>query len=97
MAMAAEEIGAVSAMPITTLTKMPIGMGCNSVAILINEPSAVINALMPGPIQLATRPPITIVTKGSATISTFVLPASRPAISAPAKEDTYAPTGPPKE
>ena len=88
-------MGAVSAMPITTLTRMPIGMGCNSVARLINLPMPVIIALMPGPIQVATSPPTTMVTKGSTTISTLVLPTRRPAISAPARDAKNAPTGPP--
>ena len=49
MQSAADDIGAVSAIPTTTAMTMPIGIGAYVVALLMKPPSAVIMSLMKGP------------------------------------------------
>ena len=95
MQMAAEEIGAVRASPTTTDTTMPIGMGCSSVAVLTNAPSAVIKRFTPGPTKMPISPPAAIAANGVKTISTGVFPETNSPISAPTTALIYAPIGPP--
>ena len=84
----------MSAIPITTLTRMPIGMGCNSVARLINLPMPVIIALMPGPIQ-NDQPTDNDGDKGQHDDIHLGFAHQKAAISAPARDAKNAPTGPP--
>src|SRR5690625_6771134 len=63
MAIAALEIGAVSAHPISTETKIPIIRGCCIVDQLIISPNQVMNELIGGPINVPTKNPVIIVTR----------------------------------
>ena len=80
---AAELMGAVRTIPTMTETKMPIGKGVSWVAELTTAPRPFIIAWMPGPTSWATAHPLTMVVIGLTIISTFVLPAAKPPISAP--------------
>ena len=75
---------------------MPMGTGASAVARLMSEPRPVINAETGGPASVPARPPETMVTMGTSTMSTGVLPATSPPISAPTTAARNAPTGPPR-
>ena len=81
--MAAEEMGAVSASPMMTATRMPMGRGASSVERLTTSPSPFMKAETAGPENRPTRPPTMMVTAGTSTMSTGVFPAMREAASAP--------------
>ena len=70
--MAAELMGRVSTMPMTTETTMPISRGCISVAFSMKTPKAVINLPMAGPMAKATITPLMMTTAGVTRISTWV-------------------------
>src|SRR5699024_231918 len=72
-AIAALEIGAVSAQPINTATRMPMMKGCCVVAQLINSPNQVINASIGGPMNFPVKKPTKIVINGVTKMSTRVV------------------------
>ena len=77
MPSAAELIGSVRIMPISTDTIMPIKSGCCSVPQLIREPIHTINAEIGGPRISPTAEPASMPQNGVTRISTFVLPLTR--------------------
>ena len=92
---AAELIGSVRIIPISTETTIPMINGCCSVPQLMIAPSPVINLEIGGPTIRPTAHPVTIVTIGVTRISTFVLPETRCPSSIPANAATNAPSGSP--
>ncbi len=81
--------------PITPATRIPIGIGCSSVALLMMTPSPNINSLIPGPINVPTTDPVMAVTAGVTTTSIGVSLETTFPNSAPITAATKAPTGPP--
>jgi len=77
-------MGAVGARPMMTDTRMPMGSGRSSVERLMTSPSPLISDEMAGPARVAMTPPAMMVTAGTSTMSTGVLPAISEPISAPA-------------
>ena len=73
---AAELMGSVSTIPITTETIIPIKTGCCSVPQFTRLPSQVINLDTPGPTKIPTIPPDKMVTAGVINRSNFVFPAT---------------------
>src|SRR5690625_49404 len=72
-AIATLEIGAVSAQPIKTATKIPIINGRCSVDQLITSPNQSMNVLIGMPISFPVKNPTTIITSGVTIMSTFVV------------------------
>ena len=70
--MAAEEMGSVSATPMTTDTMMPIKKGCNSVAHMMALPTAEAACPTGAAIRAANPTPTRMVTIGVTRMSIFV-------------------------
>ena len=70
--MAADEMGSVSAMPMTTDTMMPMNSGCSSVAHMMNPPTDDASAPIHGATASASPQPARTVTAGVTMMSTFV-------------------------
>ena len=70
--MAADEMGSVKAMPMTTDTMTPMKNGCNSVAHMMNPPTDDARAPMAGATAIDSPQPARMVTAGVARMSTFV-------------------------
>ena len=70
--MAAEEMGSVSATPMTTDTMMPMKKGCSSVAHMMNRPTALAAVPMGAAIRAAMPMPARVVTIGVTRMSIFV-------------------------
>ncbi len=81
MPIAAELIGIVRIIPMSTDTIMPMKNGCCSVPQLIKEPSHPINLEIGGPTNNAVAVPAPIQTNGVTKISNFVFPEIRMPIS----------------
>src|SRR5574344_2303585 len=95
IAIAADEIGSVRIIPITTLKIIPIRNGCNVVASWMPSPSHVAATPSGGPRSTAVRQPLMTVTAGTTRMSTFVLPFTRRPNSAPTRAATNAERGSP--
>ena len=70
--MAADEMGSVSAMPMTTDTMTPMKKGCSSVAHMMNPPTDEASAPIHGAATSARPQPPRMVTAGVTMMSTFV-------------------------
>ena len=70
--MAAEEMGRVRAMPMTTDTRMPMKKGCRSVAHMTKVPTAVAAVPMAGAHQADSPTPTRMVTRGVTRMSILV-------------------------
>ena len=70
--MAADEMGSVSAMPMTTDTMTPMKKGCSSVAHMMNPPTDEASAPIHGAAIRASPQPPRMVTAGVTMMSTFV-------------------------
>ena len=70
--MAAELMGRVSTMPMTTETMTPIRKGCIRVAFSMKTPKADMTLPIAGPMAKATKTPLMITTAGVTRMSTWV-------------------------
>ena len=70
--MAADEMGSVSAMPMTTDTMTPMKKGCSSVAHMMKPPTDEASAPIHGAATSASPQPPMMVTAGVTMMSTFV-------------------------
>ena len=70
--MAADEMGRVRAMPMTTLTRMPMSRGWLSVASRVTLPMAVAAEPMAGAVRADSPTPTKMVTRGVTRMSTLV-------------------------
>ena len=92
---AAELIGNVKNIPISTDTTIPIINGCCSVPQFTNIPRLFIKLEIPGPINKPAIEPVPMVTTGATKISTLVFPATTCPQVIPTSAATKAPKGSP--
>ena len=94
MERAAELIGEKRTKDMMADTAIPIQNGWSVVIWLMASPRSRMKTAMRGPTKSAVKPPERIATAGTSRMSSFVLPATRWASSAPTKTARKAPTGP---
>ena len=95
IAIAAELMGSVKIIPMTTESTMPIQNGSSSVALCIPLPRAADADARAGPKSNAAAAPAMTVTAGTTTISILVFPATSLPHSAPTKAAAKAESGSP--